>query len=180
MKDIVVYTDKKKQIFLIFVNIFFILFSLFTLSLNADPSNPWVLVSNIGSIVVAIGFAINLARRIKEYKEKEIIFKLTKDGFYDATSPLSIEPIFISWDMVTLIEIKYLNTQGFISVSLKDNESFLNNIPKSRRLFTEKYIKNEFGAVNISTQVSKDILLNDLLKEMNKRYHNYTKGNIEN
>lgn len=175
LEDIVIYTDKKKQIFLIVVNLIFIGFSLFTLGLKADNSNTWVLLSNLGSIVVALGFTFNLIRRIKEFREKEIIFKLTKDGFFDATSPLAIEPVFISWDMISKMEIQYLNIQGFISVELKDNQTFLNNLPKSRRVFSEKYIKNGFGAINISTQVSKDILLVDLLKEMNKRYLKYLK-----
>ena len=169
MKDITIYTNRLKQIFFIFLNLFLLYISYQTIEGYLLNGSDILKALTIVLALMALVFFINTIFRILDFLKNKILLKVDKDGIYIRNSHLALRPDFVSWDDIDHFEIQFVSIEGFISIYLKDNTSYLESLPFYRKYSVKNNLKNKLGAISISKDVSKQILLKDLFLDLQER-----------
>lgn len=164
-KEYVVYQNKWKQTGLSLLGILMTLSSLLVfLAGVADTQWLFIIIGLIGSLF----FGWCEVYIIKElFRGKKLVI-LTNEGFYDYSSALATKGKLVPWNQVRIIENQSIVGQSFVSVSLKDPESFLSELSALQRKLIAANVKMGFGEINITLQSAKKCTNDQLIEKMNQ------------
>ena len=100
---------------------------------------------------------------------------LENDGFYENSSILSMKNSLISWDSVRKIKNMPMMGQGMVSIFMKDQDAYLNELPLFKRLITKMNIALGYGEITINMNQIKNLDGEELAKTMNEYRKNRRK-----
>ena len=100
---------------------------------------------------------------------------LENDGFYENSSILSMKNSLISWDSVRKIKNMPMMGQGMLSIFMKDQDAYLNELPLFKRLITKMNIALGYGEITINMNQIKNLDGEELAKTMNEYRKNRRK-----
>ena len=100
---------------------------------------------------------------------------LENDGFYENTTILSMKNSLISWDSVRKIKNMPMMGQGMVSIFMKDQDAYLNELPLFKRLITKMNIRLGYGEITINMNQIKDMDWEELTEIMNEYRKNRRK-----
>ena len=100
---------------------------------------------------------------------------LENDGFYENSSILSMKNSLISWDSVRKMKNMPMMGQGMVSIFMKDQDAYLNELPLFKRLITKMNIALGYGEITINMNQIKNLDGEELAKTMNEYRKNRRK-----
>ncbi|MBS7578347.1 MULTISPECIES: STM3941 family protein [unclassified Enterococcus] len=163
--EFVVYQSKLKQVGLSFLGFIMVFMSLLV-CLGGLLEHKYLLI--IIGLVGFIFFGMCEAFIVKQvFKGKKLVI-LNSKGFFDYSSALATKDMLIPWSSIYKIENKSMINQQFVSIYLRDSESFLQKLSSLQKKAIQANIKMGFGEINITLQSSKKCTNEQLIEKMNQ------------
>ena len=108
---------------------------------------------------------------IKNIFMSKPVLIINNDGFYENTSISSMKNSLISWDSVRKIKNMPMMGQGMVSIFMKDQDAYLNELPLFKRLITKMNIALGYGEITINMNQIKNMdgeELTEIMEEYRK------------
>lgn len=176
MNTVEIYGSKGKQIRLVLLGLLMFVASFFLLasSLAAWETQGITLKLIIG-VFGTLFFGAALVYSIYSlFKSKPMII-IDRTGFTESTNLASTPDKKILWSQVEDITSHYLGTESYVSITLKDGEQFLAQLPSTKRKVVEMNLGLGYGHINISDQQLADYNTEKLEKLMKEYFEKYKK-----
>ncbi|MPM22896.1 hypothetical protein SDC9_69356 [bioreactor metagenome] len=108
---------------------------------------PNVMIRIVG-VIGAVFFGGCLYFIVKRLFRPKNILEINANGFIDNSSAIS--PGFVHWKDVKDIYMSSIATQEFISVTLKDFDKFLQELPPAKRIPVSANVKLSYAPIQIN------------------------------
>lgn len=170
-EEVIILQRKTKSVVMILVGAMFVLGGiwLFVFASEHTSYNP-VMLKIVGGIVVTL-FGIVFLYGVKKLFDKTTGLKIGAKGLVDSSSgPISAGEI--PWSQITKIQISTMQFQKFLTIHVRDPESYIARGNLLRQIVSKSNLKSTGSPINISA-ISLKMNFDDLIKLIQEYYKKY-------
>lgn len=169
MGEIVIEEKKSKAFQLVFAGFFMAVASAALWAVGiSDQVFLYKLIGCVACVFFGIAFIAALLRAMK----KKPLLTIKGDGIIESSSASSIG--FISYDEIEEFRIVNIYGQKVIGILPKNNQEFVEKLPKTKQRAANMNIKMSFPPASIRVDTAKDMTIEDIYSLLQKRLKDYT------
>lgn len=180
MEEIVVYQSIVKRVIMVILGIAMTLlcvgFLVFAFTMSSPSSTKAISQLAILAIIAVMGLLFFGActfmwARLLFTANKALV--ITSEGIYDYSSATASGDRIIRWEEILSVRKTGIMTSSFISLSLRDPESFINSLSPAKQKIVRANARLGYGEINISLQGARGMSYNRLLEIIEQNLERY-------